>query len=86
LMVFFFLRVKHLKHKIFAVIIILFILFFYTTAATLIREHDIDFTSFDGIVSATKIYFSWLVSMFSNLKDVTSNVIKMDWTGNLTDG
>ena len=79
-----FLKFRHIKHRLFAVLLIVLLIFFYTTATKLFSEQQINLKSFDGIVSAGKIYFSWLGHAVKNIVEVTNNVIKMDWAGNLT--
>jgi len=75
-------ELKRLKHKIFAIILIALILFFYTSSTLALRGQGIDLKSADGIIKASKIYFAWLGSAFGNLKIITTNAIKMDWSSN----
>ncbi len=79
------LRAKHVKEKIFLVLIILLIIFFVVTASTLIKNKEINLTTFDGIVVAGKIYFKWLIHIGKNLGDITGEAIKMDWKGNVSE-
>jgi O-antigen/teichoic acid export membrane protein len=82
--VLFFLRAKNTKHKYLVIIVILVILFIYITAAKIFEVNKPDLKTFDGTVSAGKLYFSWLAHAFGNVKAVTGNVVKMDWEGNST--
>ena len=77
-------EVKRMKHKIFAIILIALIIFSYVSASVIFKEQDIDFKTVPGLIDASKIYFSWLGSVFGNLKTITANVIKMDWGLNKT--
>jgi len=77
-------EIKRLKHKIFAIILIGLIIFSYLSASVIFKEQNIDFKSASSLMQASKIYFSWLGSVFSNLKHVTTNTIKMDWGLNKT--
>ena len=77
-------ELKRFKHKIFAIFLIVLILFSYISASVIFRGQDIDFKTIPGIVKATKIYFSWIGSIFFNLKSITTNAIKMDWGANET--
>lgn len=77
-------EIKRMKHKIFAIFLIALILFLYFTFTLATNGKDINFKTVDGIKSAGQIYFSWFGSFFSNLKELTSNVIHMDWKGNST--
>lgn len=74
------LRIKHLKHKVFLVIIIMILLFFYTTGSRILAEQNVNWKSLSGLEKGVKVYFSWLGGIFSNLKTMTANAIKMDWT------
>ena len=73
-------EVKRLKHKIFAILLIIIIIFSYASFAIVVQDNKMDFTSVSGITEATKIYFSWIGSIFKNLKTITTNVFKLDWT------
>ncbi|MFC1666217.1 hypothetical protein ACFLZF_00705 [Nanoarchaeota archaeon] len=75
---------KRLKHKLFAVILIGLILFSYFSFSTIFSKSDIDFKSPTGLMSAGKVYFSWLISIFGNFKIITGDAIKMDWGTNQT--
>jgi hypothetical protein len=74
-----FIHFRHIKHRITAIAIILIILFIYASLTAVIKSNDIDIKSFSGVVSAGKIYASWLVQAFGNVKQLTANAIKMDW-------
>ncbi len=84
LIVLFFLRARHTKHKFLIVALILIILFVYITAVKIFQANKPDLKTFDGVVSAGKVYFSWLIHAFGNVKSATGNVVKMDWEGNST--
>ena len=81
---FFFLRVKHVKHKVFLIIIIVVLLFFYTTGSQILAKQNINWKSAAGIEQGLKLYFSWLGGVFDNLKVLTANAIKMEWNPNAT--
>ena len=71
---------KRMKHKLFALILIGLIIFSYVSATVIFKDTNINFKTIPGIIEGSKIYFSWLGSVFVNLKTVTANVVKMDWT------
>jgi disulfide bond formation protein DsbB len=71
--------ISNVKYKIFAIFLIALILFTYISFSITIRDQNIDLKTFSGLTTATKLYFSWLASVFGNLKDITTNAIKMDW-------
>lgn len=75
-----FIEVKRLKHKLFAVLLIVMILFFYISVTVTLKGQDIDLKSIPGIKEAGGIYLSWIGSIFTNLKTLTTNAIKMDWS------
>lgn len=76
---FLFLRARHFKHKIVAVVVILIILFFYVSASNIIKTQGIDLKTFEGVVQLTKLYGAWLWNMGLNIKELTGNVLKLDW-------
>ena len=73
-------EIKRFKHKIFAILLIVLVIFSYVSFAVVAQNNELDFTSFSGVIEATKIYFSWLGSIFGNLKQITANVFKLDWS------
>lgn len=75
-------EIKRIKHKIFAIFLVGMIIFFYWGAIVVFQGQAFDFSSFSGISEASKIYFSWLLSVFDNLKTVTAGVIQLDWGTN----
>ncbi|MBU3913733.1 MAG: hypothetical protein KKE50_06595 [Nanoarchaeota archaeon] len=80
------LKVRHVKHRFFALILVLLMIFLYFTSSSILANKAIDFKSFEGWVTAGKIYFSWLIHAFDNTKSLLGNAIKMDWAGNSTGG
>ncbi|MEK6906783.1 MAG: hypothetical protein AABW81_04125 [Nanoarchaeota archaeon] len=74
--------VKRLKHKVFAIFLIIFILITYVGFSVVLRENNVDLKTVPGVISASKLYFSWLGSVFLNVKSATAYVVKMDWGGN----
>ena len=75
-------EIKRFKHKIFAVFLIALIIFAYLSFAVVLKDKDIDYKTIPGVVEASKIYYSWLGSMFVNFKTITTNAIHMDWKPN----
>jgi len=78
--------IKKMRHKIFAILLIALILLLYLNPSFIFRGQDIDFKSISGIQTVTKLSLSWLGSLFSSLKSITTNAIKLDWKGNSTTG
>lgn len=77
-------EIKRMRHKLFAISLILLILFVYFSFTAATKGREVDFKTIEGIKNVGQIYFSWLGSFFSNVKTITSNVIHMDWKGNST--
>ena len=75
-------EIKRLKHKIFAIILIALIIFSYVSAAVIFKNQNIDFKTVPGLMKASKLYLSWMGSIFGNVKSITTNAIKMDWGAN----
>jgi hypothetical protein len=76
------LKARHIKHRFFAAILVLLVIFLYFTASSLFANKNLDFGTFDGWVGAGKIYFSWLGHALGNLKVVIGNAFKLDWVNN----
>ncbi len=77
-------EMKRMRHKIFAVFLIGLILFSYFSFSLVLKNQEIDFMTIEGITTATTLYFSWIGTVFSNFRTITSKAIKMDWEGNET--
>lgn len=80
--IWFFLEFKRMKHKVFALFLIGLVLFIFFSAVFVFNGKEVDYKTGPGVMSATKVYFSWLGSVFGNFKTITTNAIKMDWKGN----
>jgi len=74
-----FIEFKRFKHKLLAIFLIILIIFTYVSFLVTLKGKDIDFKSIDGIREGGTLYFSWLGSVFGNLKTITTNAIRMDW-------
>jgi len=59
------------------------ILFFMITFGYLMTQVEVN--DFDSLTSAFKIYFTWLGGIFDRVGGITGDVVKTDWTANLTD-
>ena len=70
---------KRLKHKVFAIVLIMLIIFTYISFAVVIKNNEIDLKTTSGWVSAGKLYFSWLGGIFTNVKSITAYAFKQDW-------
>jgi len=79
-----FLKAKTMQHKTYAILITVMLIFFYVTGSKIIAENNVDLKTFDGMVTAGKLYFSWLGHVLQNTKVLIGNAVKMDWRGNIT--
>ena len=70
---------KRLKHKVFAIFLIMLIVFAYISFSVVIKNNDIDLKTTNGWASAGKLYFSWLGGIFTNVKSITAYAFKQDW-------
>ena len=73
-------ELKRFKHKMYAIFIIILILFVYIGFTASIKGKDINLKSRDGLKTAGGLYLNWLTNVFSNTKTLTYNAIKMDWS------
>jgi hypothetical protein len=55
-------------------------LFLYTTIAIVSKQNSFDLKSTEGFIGSIKVYFGWLANGFQNLKSITGDAVKMDWT------
>ena len=78
------LRFKEVRHRFGLMVTLILIIFFVASVGQLYATHNLDLSSFDGIVSAGKVYFSWLGNALGNTLKVTSYVVKQDWSVNST--
>lgn len=74
-----FVEVKRLKHKVMAMALIGLIIFSYLSFFAVFNDNKADLKTPSGLLEASKIYFSWLISIFENLKTLTANAIHLDW-------
>lgn len=79
-----FAKMRHIKHKFFAIGVIILIIFFYVSMSNVLKNQKVDLKTFNGIIMAGKLYFSWLGHAAVNVKNVAGNAVKMDWAGNST--
>lgn len=84
LVYFFYNQTHHIKQRYTAIVVVVLLLVFYISFVQVTKGHDIDYSSMDGVQSAAKLYFSWLGTMFVNLKELSGNAVKMDWDANKT--
>jgi len=77
-----FVELKRFKHKMLAVLLIGLVITVYFSFTFVIKDQNINFKTVEGIKTATGIYFSWIGSLFTNFKTITSNAINLEWKVN----
>jgi hypothetical protein len=77
--------VKRIRHKIFAFFLIGLILLTFFSFNAVFKDKEVDLSNVSGVITAGKIYFSWLKVVFSNFKAITASVIHMNWRSNSTE-
>jgi len=85
-LIYVFFRVKYTRHKLFAIFLIILVLFFYLSVSKVLKDSNVDVNSFKGITMAGKLYMNWLVQVFQNSKTLITNAIKMEWSNNSSIG
>jgi len=73
-------KIDHLKHRFFIIILILLALFLYTSMTMISKDNNINLSTSEGFFAATKVYTGWLANGFDNLKALAGKAINMDWT------
>jgi len=72
-------KANHLRHRFFIIVLIVIALFFYLTVIFVNSSNNLNFSTSEGIFNSMRVYGGWLANGFSNVKQVTGEVIKMDW-------
>ena len=73
---------KGTKHKVVKVVLtVIFLTFVISIIMTYqpLKEAGINLKSPSGMITAVKVYFSWLGNAFGNAQDLTASAIKMNW-------
>lgn len=73
-------KINHLKHRFFIIMLVFLALFLYTSIAFITQQNDLNVDSSEGVFEILKVYNGWLANGFKNIKSITGNLIKMDWT------
>ena len=77
-------RIKKLKHELFAVFLIAVILFGVFSFSLAFKGKNVSINDMPSLEKAVKIYFSWFGNAVSNAKVITGQIVKMNWQGNRT--
>ena len=84
IMIFLFKSVNHVyvltmvKENFFYFFMIAIFIFLAISLTRIHSRYDIDLTSYDGLVQAGKIYFSWLGNVFSNFGKITGYALQQE--------
>lgn len=73
-------EVKRMKHKLFAIGLIILIIVGYIGFTVSVQGKGIDLMTIDGVKEAGSLYFSWVGNLFLKVKSVTMYAIGLDWT------
>ena len=73
-------KMNHIRHRIFIIFLILVALFLYITTILVSDEHNLNFSSSEGVFNAVRVYTGWLAHNYQNIKALTGRAIDMDWT------
>ena len=73
-------KMNHLKHRAFIIVLIVLGLFFYLSLTFVATKNNLEMNSYDGFVKTMQVYLGWLGNGFQNIKVLTGNAVKMDWT------
>lgn len=73
-------KMNHLRHRMFIIALIVVALFFYLTVTFVATKNNVNMNSYDGFINGIKVYGGWLANGFQNMKLITGNAMKMDWT------
>lgn len=73
-------KLNHLRHRFFIIILVLIALFFYVTVTFVSAKNNVSMNSYDGFMNGVRVYGGWLANGFQNTKAIVGNSIKMDWT------
>jgi len=79
ILIWFFLEIKRMRHKLWAFFLIGLILFTYISFTASLKNNDVELNSIDGVIDAGKLYISWLGGVFMNLKSISAYATKQDW-------
>lgn len=79
ILIWFFLEIKRMRHKLWAIFLIGLILFTYISFTANLKSHDLELNSVGGVIDAGKLYMSWLGGVFTNVKSISAYATKQEW-------
>jgi Na+/phosphate symporter len=72
-------KFKEIRHKFGFLFIVFILLFLAITIWQVYKNNNLSFDTFDDLISASRIYVSWLGQVFTNVKGVTGYVVNQQW-------
>jgi glucan phosphoethanolaminetransferase (alkaline phosphatase superfamily) len=79
-----FIKFKELRHKYVYTFLIIVLIVFGVTLVYVYFKSDAKISSYDGLISLGKSYFSWLGSAFHNAGKISGYVLQQGWGINST--
>lgn len=83
IIVFFLLKFKEIRHKLGFLIVLALGLFLVLSFVSVYNEHKVDLSTFEGVLKAGNLYFTWLGQTFHNVKGISSYVVNQEWAPNI---
>jgi hypothetical protein len=74
------LKINHFKHRFWIFFLVFIAIFLFVSISVVQSKYHLSFATFDDLSKSVKIYLGWLSNGFGNMKVLTGNAIKMDWT------
>jgi len=72
-------EIKRLKHKLFAIFLVILIISGYLSIMVTFKGQEVDLKTIPGVIGAGKMYLSWLGSAFGNMKSITTYAVQKEW-------
>lgn len=72
-----YIKFEHAGKRFKWLLIILFFVFIFISGSVILSQANIKLNSFDGVLKATTLYFSWLANTATNLWNSGSDIAKI---------
>jgi hypothetical protein len=73
-------KMSHFRRKFFTLVLIFLALLLFSGFYFVYSKNGADLSSVDGLKTTGKLYLGWFANGFNNMKSLTGNAIKMDWS------
>lgn len=77
-------KFKEIRHQFGLVIVTFLLIFLAFSVYSVYSTHKVNFSTFDGVVEAGKIYVTWLGGVGHNIAKVTGYAVNQEWGFNNT--